>query len=924
MGVQVPISFVTQTVGLKEAGDLLRSSKTATDQLRDSSKKLGIETAAAGKQVSVALTDMRDKLRDLKDRIEHTKTSNSGMLKQLSAEYKTLQAEIDKTSKKLYEQQTAAKQSGQNWMSMVNSVRLFLTAGIVREVGQITLSMATMAGNIEGVSKAFNKLPNATFLLQELKRATHGTVDELSLMQQAMKFQNFRLPLQDLAKYMEFAAIRAQQTGDSVEYMMNSIVLGLGRGSIKILDNLQINIGALKKEMADAGITIQEAFGRQVQREMDKLGGYIVTAKTEVDRLNTNAKELYQTISQELSTGWLIKGTAGFMAMMKDFFKGGATIPGMLAQKAVTESFAAANDEVSDWLKVKQKELTSIQSTTSAIMAEINRRKENSIGIRNEADTLEDKIKRNEKEIERLRILRNEESDVYKREAIARKADPLIAENKSLEKSVKSMRERREEINLTIPIFEQFLKSKIKESELDDLALNSLEELRAKREKLANEAEQNIAVTDTKKLVAKGKELKALDVEIERIEILLGLKEADNKKDEEKIIGENKLTQARLNLIEAQKTFDAEFKRSGVTLEEIGFAWDNVTEKAEAYEQAVKNWDIGADLEESMKQLVQLADAWGKTMGVGSYKNIAKDAVIPTNDKIEQDTKETTDFAMGAWQDFFARFRDGWKEAGEQAEFSQENLNRAIADLQNSLWQTSQTILENTLNSEVAGYSDRIDRAKRYYDNIISLAGNNERKKVELQVQRDKEIAKLERKKDQAETDAAKRSAYINAATATMRAFAENDWYTALIITAGIAVMLAEQISNINKAPKGYAKGVIGLKGGGTETSDSIPAMLSKNESVMTAQETRDSFKTLHKIRAGKLNDKVLDKILAGGVTVVGSDDSHTAEKLDELIKITKANRPPDYVEKAGILYRVQTKGTNSKRYIRSKYGNFN
>ena len=47
------------------------------------------------------------------------------------------------------------------------------------------------------------------------------------------------------------------------------------------------------------------------------------------------------------------------------------------------------------------------------------------------------------------------------------------------------------------------------------------------------------------------------------------------------------------------------------------------------------------------------------------------------------------------------------------------------------------------------------------------------------------------------------------------------------------------------KQSAGFAEGVIDLDGRGTETSDSIPARLSKGESVMTAKTTKKNKRTL-------------------------------------------------------------------------------
>jgi hypothetical protein len=63
---------------------------------------------------------------------------------------------------------------------------------------------------------------------------------------------------------------------------------------------------------------------------------------------------------------------------------------------------------------------------------------------------------------------------------------------------------------------------------------------------------------------------------------------------------------------------------------------------------------------------------------------------------------------------------------------------------------------------------------------------------------------------------------------------------TGALLSAGINAAFAVAKGAINKpTPKAFARGVIGLEGAGTETSDSIPAYLSRGESVIPAWGTR-------------------------------------------------------------------------------------
>lgn len=63
----------------------------------------------------------------------------------------------------------------------------------------------------------------------------------------------------------------------------------------------------------------------------------------------------------------------------------------------------------------------------------------------------------------------------------------------------------------------------------------------------------------------------------------------------------------------------------------------------------------------------------------------------------------------------------------------------------------------------------------------------------------------------------------------------------------------------------GFKDGVIDLKGPGTTTSDDIPAMLSRGESVLTARETSDFMPTLKAIRENRIDPELLNSIARGG-----------------------------------------------------------
>lgn len=163
-----------------------------------------------------------------------------------------------------------------------------------------------MAEAADGVTKAFKDMDKPD-LLDNLRKATKGTVNDVQLMTAAVQAKDFRIPLEDLGKYLQFAQLKAQQTGQSVDYMTNSIVTGLGRKSPLILDNLGISAAEISEktketgdfmkavaeivdtQLAEAGETYISAADRAAQKTVElenaqkKLGDLLLPLKEEWD-----------------------------------------------------------------------------------------------------------------------------------------------------------------------------------------------------------------------------------------------------------------------------------------------------------------------------------------------------------------------------------------------------------------------------------------------------------------------------------------------------------------------------------------------------------------------------------------------------------------------------------------------------------------
>ena len=185
----------------------------------------------------------------------------------------------------------------------------------VDKIVQFTKEAYKLAGQAQGVYNAFSRL-NRPGLLNDLKEATRGTTDELKLMQTAVQANNFKIPLDQLATYLKFATNRAIETGESVDYLVNSLVLGIGRKSPLILDNLSISTVRLREELAKTG-DMAKAVGNIIEEEMKKGGDAIETSAVKTQKLGAAWKNFMTSVgdtSVVKSTGDAIVSTLTYIA----------------------------------------------------------------------------------------------------------------------------------------------------------------------------------------------------------------------------------------------------------------------------------------------------------------------------------------------------------------------------------------------------------------------------------------------------------------------------------------------------------------------------------------------------------------------------------------------------------------------------------
>lgn len=812
----IKIVYQVDASQVKAAQQTLGQAKAATDQLKNSTKQLGDQSKQTGTQYKLSIHDVIGEMNLLKQKIMETATTDKARLNELIPKYRELKTQVDQFNKSLDSTAKGSAAVGVSLGGIYNAVRIALTAGLIRETANAVIEMTALAGKIEGVKKAFDKLPNSILLMEELKQRTHGALTELELMQKALQARNFGIPIEQLGKLLEFAAIKSQQTGISIQYLTDSIVTGLGRESIKILDNLQIDIGKLKARMQETGLSMRQVVGDIVNEELKKMGGHLETGETKVNRLKSAWKELGEEVSKSGASGSLIdfltKALRGWEAL---FAAQGGNVKGFMQSEAAREEAA--------------KNVIAIRDDATKSLSD-------EIALTNEELQLRKQV------VEELKTEKTLSDE--KRSWLQKIGDAvgsfMLSEKVTLEDKIALMEYETEVYTIQLKMLQDLEKSKEMEKELNQGTTVTIESLNKKVEEY-NDLIQATSIHDTKRI----KHLESLRDQTEAYaKALENLNRAESQNADPVFELTGDLAQEK---VDQNKLLEEDTKR---TWKEINQAQDQAMD--ESHDRDVQ------DLKDK--------EDWAKKRG--------------------RILRQLTDFAIGAAHDVL------------------------------SAWNESQKGQEETFLASLEKQREAFDENS---SRMIKTAGDNERRRLELEITAADERKKLDERieseqilADQREAAREKkerlRQIAIDTAAGIVRALTVSPGIgRGGLIAAGILAGNAiAQRAIINK----FKDGVIDLKGPGNETSDSIPAMLSKRESVMTAAETKSSMSILKNIRARKLNDKIFEKLVVNSPAMQQTD-------LSPLIKEVRATHQGDLVRKMGVLYEAKEYQKGVKKYIR-------
>lgn len=303
---------LSQMISLEAAGRKeTEAYRNLKKQYSDTSKEIRTLTSRIGEQTSqinildMSMVQLKKQQKSLQKELDNTVQS-------LNPEaYGVLEQRLKDVSGRISELKQNAKSFGELASDdTVNGVLLgnMLTKGAelfgekVREftdsIAELVNGGLEMAEQADGVTKAFNDL-NQEGLLDNLRKATKGTVNDVQLMTAAVKANDFRIPLEDLGKYLEFAQLKAQQTGQSVDYMTDSIVTGLGRKSPLILDNLGISAAEISEKTKETG-DFMKAVAEIVDTQLAEAGETYISAADRATQKTVELQNAQKALGDEI------------------------------------------------------------------------------------------------------------------------------------------------------------------------------------------------------------------------------------------------------------------------------------------------------------------------------------------------------------------------------------------------------------------------------------------------------------------------------------------------------------------------------------------------------------------------------------------------------------------------------------------------
>lgn len=383
------------------------------------------------------------------------------------------------------------------------------------------------------------------------------------------------------------------------------------------------------------------------------------------------------------------------------------------------------------------------------------------------------------------------------------------------------------------------------------------------------------------------------------------------------------LSQERKEGIKAEqfdKDADAELLKRIETKKQHKLAIQDVMEARKEEAKVAETKNLGKRLEDEAKAAKEL-DKRLKELEK-TLKGIAEpDAVVPMAEGL---IFPFMDQLEGLGDELMAQIETNINaQANAENEADRNKIKReketadTIKGIRQQAFDWGITLLQQFVAAQLRAGDETFQADKDNFDARLLMAGNNERRRSEILLEREKFDQEQAGKKEMFEKEQAKKEqdrqvklmiiqGSLNALKALGTPPVPN--LVAAGLTQAANLIMIAQAKSI-----GFKEGVINLQGPGNGKSDSINARLSKGESVITAEATSRSMNLLQAVQDRRIDDRILSKLAVTSSGVVSQIDN--SDVVNEL----KRHRP-DYYEQGYFTYKIIEKGKTLKQHIKGKY----
>lgn len=314
IGKAVEKQFIRKNQAQDAVNKTLIKQRYETQQLNKQVKEEVVLTSRLSTEYQRLVARMNKTGRELqslvakKDRLGKLSAKEDADLRKLTRDYGKYRSSVNKADAAIGRHQRNVG----NYSSALSGLRGVVTNLVgafgviegVRMAFDFTKEAIALAREAKGVEFAFERLgKTGVQAFENVKKSTRGLISDLDIKTALVDFDNFNISLEQSDVLFEFLAVRAAQTGKSIDKLKESLVEGLSKESKLRIDNLGISAAELNAELEKTPDFVT-AVANIAKREVKQAGDILDEAANGGEKLASSFQ------NAKLSFGQLFEGNS--------------------------------------------------------------------------------------------------------------------------------------------------------------------------------------------------------------------------------------------------------------------------------------------------------------------------------------------------------------------------------------------------------------------------------------------------------------------------------------------------------------------------------------------------------------------------------------------------------------------------------------